>query len=130
MRDTTRRHNNQPCEHFNIHLGRVLLCCWTWDCCVALSLPFPRQRHILLVFFTREHVVDCCHHYMSCCAFAMELKLSHAKRMGISELVPFWVSHLVTFGFALTSRALTDDGKTASHPFFLPNEAHHGDPRS
>ena len=52
------------------------------------------------------------------------------KTIATRELVPFWVSHLVTFGFALTSRALTDDGKTASHPFFLPNEAHHGDPRS
>ena len=27
-------------------------------------------------------------------------------------------------------RALHDDGKTVTHPFFLPNEAHHGDPRS
>ena len=33
------------------------------------------------------------------------------------------MSHSVTFGFSLTSLALSDDGKTVVHPFFLPNEA-------
>ena len=32
--------------------------------------------------------------------------------------------------FARVVGPSTDDGKTVTHPFFLPNEAHHGDPRS
>ena len=32
--------------------------------------------------------------------------------------------------YARIDRPSTDDGKTVVHPFFLPNEAHHGDPRS
>ena len=36
-------------------------------------------------FVSLFYMVDCYDHDMSCCTFAAELKLSHAKRMGIGR---------------------------------------------
>ena len=40
------------------------------------------------------------------------------------------MSHFATFAFPLASLALSGDGKTDAHPFFLPTEARRGGPRS
>ena len=53
---------------------------------------------------------------------------SHFTRERVGPILG--VRHFRTLEILLTSLALSDDGKIDVRPFFLPNEAHHGDPRS
>ena len=61
-------------------------------CCVAggIGLLWLSQFHLPSAAFFEHfvsvfYVVDCCDHDISCCAFAIELKLSHTERMGIGR---------------------------------------------
>ena len=54
------------------------------ECCGSLTST-SLQRNFFEHFVSLFYMVDCYDHDISCCTFAVELKLSHTKRMGIGR---------------------------------------------